>query len=376
MSATREKFPLWLHPSGQWCKKSKGRFYYFGTDKEAALKEFVRVWDDLKAGRTPPAKAEDALTLTDLVNVYLTHKKGEIKKGEFSLSGWKSLRIASESLLERVGKGRTVESLKPKDFISLGTHLSERYAPASQKINIAYIKSLFNFAFDNDLIPAPVRFGDALTAPSQKAMRLEKDKKPAKLLSAGDIRKLLSVADPCMKALILLGLNGALGASDLARLTFEDLEKEPGWIVSLRNKTAAKRRIPLWGETVAAIDEARKCRPQEKSPEHARTLFITARGLPLVTVRENCVCDSVSKSFHKLAKTAGVKLPKGSGFYCLRHVFRTAADELSDRRAIDRIMGHSSPSDMSSHYVERIDDMRLLLVVEHVHDWLFSATAI
>ena len=29
-----DKFPLTLHPTGQYCKKIKGKLYYFGNDKQ------------------------------------------------------------------------------------------------------------------------------------------------------------------------------------------------------------------------------------------------------------------------------------------------------------------------------------------------------
>jgi len=32
-----DKFPLTLHPTGQFCKKVKGKLYYFGNDKKLAL---------------------------------------------------------------------------------------------------------------------------------------------------------------------------------------------------------------------------------------------------------------------------------------------------------------------------------------------------
>ena len=36
-----DKFPLTLHKTGQYCKKIKGKIYYFGTDKTVALHHFI-----------------------------------------------------------------------------------------------------------------------------------------------------------------------------------------------------------------------------------------------------------------------------------------------------------------------------------------------
>jgi hypothetical protein len=71
-----------------------------------------------------------------------------------------------------------------------------------------------------------------------------------------------------------------------------------------------------------------------------------------------------------LMKECGVHKP-GNGFYTLRHVFRTIADETLDRPAIDRVMGHSDGT-MAEHYREKISDDRLIKVSNHVHDWLFG----
>jgi len=36
-----DKFPLILHLTGQFCKKIKGRLYYFGCDKRKALERYL-----------------------------------------------------------------------------------------------------------------------------------------------------------------------------------------------------------------------------------------------------------------------------------------------------------------------------------------------
>ena len=36
-----DKFPLTLHPTGQYCKKINGKLYYFGSDKKRALEKYL-----------------------------------------------------------------------------------------------------------------------------------------------------------------------------------------------------------------------------------------------------------------------------------------------------------------------------------------------
>jgi hypothetical protein len=73
-------FPLWPHPSGRWCKKINGRFWYFGKvsddpNGQAALERWLDVKDDLLAGRSPRPQSGDAVKIAEAANVFLTHKK-------------------------------------------------------------------------------------------------------------------------------------------------------------------------------------------------------------------------------------------------------------------------------------------------------------
>jgi len=36
-----DKFPLTLHPTGQYCKKIRGKIRYFGKDKKKALEKYL-----------------------------------------------------------------------------------------------------------------------------------------------------------------------------------------------------------------------------------------------------------------------------------------------------------------------------------------------
>jgi hypothetical protein len=72
-------------------------------------------------------------------------------------------------------------------------------------------------------------------------------------------------------------------------------------------------------------------------------------------------------------KAIGFHRPR-IGFYTLRHVFRTIADSARDPVAIGIIMGHSDPS-MGGHYRERVDDARLVAVVNVVRAWLWPESS-
>jgi hypothetical protein len=69
--------PLTPRPTGRWCKKIKGKLWYFGTigDWQAALENYKTQIVDILAGRTPEARTKDGLRLLDLCNRWLHHQR-------------------------------------------------------------------------------------------------------------------------------------------------------------------------------------------------------------------------------------------------------------------------------------------------------------
>jgi hypothetical protein len=119
---------------------------------------------------------------------------------------------------------------------------------------------------------------------------------------------------------------------------------------------------------VTALRAALDKRPAPKKAQDAGLVFVTKYG--------ECWCkdtrdNPIAKETRKLLNKLGINGRNGLGFYTLRHIFRTIADEAKDQPAVDYIMGHCDAS-MAGHYRERIDDSRLWAVVEHVHTWLFG----
>ena len=82
-------FPLTAHANGQWCKKIRGKVYFFGVwdDPAAALQKYVEQRDNLQAGRQPRRLSGDELTGPALQSLSASPRKsgetGELDRHTF-----------------------------------------------------------------------------------------------------------------------------------------------------------------------------------------------------------------------------------------------------------------------------------------------------
>lgn len=363
-------FPLTPHPRGQWCKKIKGRLFYFGPldDPDKALQRYIAERDDLQAGRTPKGRSGKK-TLADIVNLYLARCEERVSTGELSPPSFADYYEVGRQLVAHLGRHTDPEELRPQDFASFRSKFAAKYAPSRVSKSVTVVRQIIKWAYESELIDKMPRFGPDFSVAGKKELRLQKARQGKKLLSAEELRALLAVADAKWKAVLLMCINGGLGNSDIARLTLSDVESE--WLDFPRGKTGIDRRIPLWSETRAAIKEAIRCRPSPKSADAEPLLFLSKHGGPMIVHRENGKrTDLTIEGFRRIAKKAGIHRER-MGLYWLRHTFQTVADEAGDPVATSAIMGHVDGS-MAGQYRERISDARLLKVTEYVRNWLFN----
>jgi integrase len=362
------EYPLTPHPSRQWCKKIRGRIVYFGKweDPDGALKKYLEQKDALHAGRKPRANL-DTFTVKDAANEFLNAKQDLVNAGELSPRTFAGYKIAADELVAHMGKSRIVADLDPQDFASLRTKMARKWGPHRLGTTIQYVRSIFKHAFDDGLIPTPVRFGPGFKRPTKKTMRLHRAKQGVKLFTREEIHRLLDAAGTTLRAMLLLGINCAFGNADCGHLPLTALDLERGWVDFSRPKTGIARRCSLWPETVAALREALAKRPEPKNTEDAGLVFVTKYGFSWA---KGTTTNPVSQETKKLLNALGINGRHGLGFYTLRHVFRTVGDETKDSVACDGVIGHETPH-MSSAYRERISDERLRAVANHVRAWLF-----
>ena len=77
-----DKFPLTLHPTGQYCKKIKGKLYYFGADKQQALQRYLEQATYLHSGKMTKPTSVNNMSLKILCNLYLDHQESRSAIGE------------------------------------------------------------------------------------------------------------------------------------------------------------------------------------------------------------------------------------------------------------------------------------------------------
>jgi integrase len=367
-------FPLFPHKgTNRWAKKIKGKIHYFGKvlpndpKGEKALETWLDQKDDLLAGRTPRAKG-DGLTVADLANHFLTFKQELRDSGELAPRSYDEYHATCEMVVGAFGRNRLVDDLAADDFQALRARFAKRFGPVRLGNSIQRVRSLFKYGYEAGLIDKPPRFGPGFKKPSAKTIRKSRAANGPRMFQADELRRLLDHATPNMRAMILLGVNGGLGNTDVAELTTNVADTSRGWFNYPRPKTGIERRIPLWPETIEAIDKALAARPAPKEPADVSLTFIGRRGQNYIGNHKGY---RVHQEFARVAEKAGVE---GRSFYDLRRTFQTIAEGARDLVAVQAIMGQApSSGDMSAIYRQRVDDERLRAAVEHVRRWLFAS---
>lgn len=365
-----DKFPLTLRADGRYQKQVHGRIHYFGGSADEALAEWLRVKDDLLAGREPaPRPDADATTIAHAVNHWLTYKRRRVESGELAERTWQRYYATGEMLIDTLGGQRALVGLRPDDFERLRDALCKRYSsPIVLAVEIQAVRSILKHAYDDQLIDVPVRTGKGFAKPAAKFLRKRRAEKGPKLYTAAEVWQLIEAARPNMRAMIYLALNCGFGPGDLAALTLRQCDGTQEWLEHPRPKTGIDRRIPLWPDTRKAIKEAIEQRRQPKEPADAGLLFIGRRG---TSYRDDAASYRVSAEFADIRKLTTINSART--FYDFRRTFQTVSENSRDSVAVRAIMGHAPPTDdMSSIYRQRIDDDRLVAVVAVVRKWLMA----
>jgi len=229
-----DKFPLTLHPTGQYCKRIKGKLYYFGNDKRKALERYLEQAAYLYAGKgTKPESTTDSLSIKILCNLYLEHQESRVAIGEIKARHLYDQTRLLRDFVKFVGPNRIIANVSTIDLQNYRKKLVKaKIKPNTINNRVATFKAMYNWAIDNEIIS---------TVPNLKAIKKilpPQTEKP--IFTIEQIEKLLDCADKQMSAMILLGLNCGFGCTDCAEIQWKNLDLKNGRVSFPRGK----RRCP------------------------------------------------------------------------------------------------------------------------------------
>ncbi len=166
------EFPLYAHATRRWAKKILGETHYFGhwDDWRKALEEYQWKAEALHSGRTPRAPG-DGLTVEDLCNQFLVTKELLKNSGDLSIHTFNDYLRSAKLVVEEFGRTRFVDDVTPTDFAKFRKSLTKTRGPVALGNQITRTRVIFNYAFNEGLVPIPIRFGSAFSRPSKKVLR-------------------------------------------------------------------------------------------------------------------------------------------------------------------------------------------------------------
>jgi hypothetical protein len=360
-------------------------------EREAAA---LRAADELKQQqaeeqrlRKLEAEATGELRLVQLCNMYLDHEQKRVKQKDLTAKSYLDIEDMTDLVLRALDKHKIVSDLSPEDFAKIRDAMvrtkrppiGEPWSPARIGKFIGLVDTMFNVAYDNEWIENKPRYGAGFKRPSKKRCDEYANEGGDKLFTREEILALLNggwVKDKKqgriwvepkkqMRAMILLGLNCGFGNTDISVVPVGAFDLK-GRVVRLpRTKTASRREIPLWPETIEAVKAVLAERPDSELPN----LFLTRFGGPWVHGKT----DAVQKQFGVLMKAHKIAPDiRNAGFYVLRHCFSTIGMQVGDRDGVKSITGHTD-KEMIARYNHGLPPMkRRVDVINHVRQWLFG----
>jgi len=102
-----DKFPLTLHPTGQYCKKIRGHIYYFGSDRKQALEKYLDQAIFLHGhNNTLQKSANGNMTLKEICEMYLKYQHTKLQANNLTARHHNDQIRSLNKLMSFIGESR------------------------------------------------------------------------------------------------------------------------------------------------------------------------------------------------------------------------------------------------------------------------------
>lgn len=164
-----------------------------------------------------------------------------------------------------------------------------------------------------------------------------------------EIERLLTIASPWMKLVVMLASTEGLRRSDCLRVAPANYDRERQTITIIQKKTERSATLPV-PPRLAQTLEATPCDPLDKTPY----VVLLRAGKPISAV-------SVQFAWQRLKKQAGVR--RDLWIHDLRRTLAVSLYEVSkDLRVVEHMLGHTNLTS-TARYLEHRDPEKLRTIL-------------
>jgi len=337
-----------------------------GVTNEHKAREIARQYEQTAKHKVQPVKFRQTLidlyreihgielpstTVEQFVADWLKAKRTETKP-----SSWESYRNVANKFVAFLGDEAQQDiSLLTKIHITgFRNSLVEKVSPATVNLGLRVIKMLFK---------AARRDGFIQDDPSEFVNVVKREKTLGRrAFTLQELRAILSVADPEWTSLVKFGYYTAQRLSDLALLTWENVDLEQNEIRFVAGKTGKTMLLPI-AEALRQYLLALPGSDDPKAPLHPRAYQVLQRSRGKISRLSSDFGDLLAVAGLRIHRYIQYRSSRGSGhgrggrrthsgtsFHSLRH---TAVSFLKNANIPEAVAmefaGHSSKQ-MSAHY--------------------------
>ena len=107
-----DKYPLTRHQTGQYCKKIKGKMYYFGSDKKQALQRYLEHAAHLYGNQGNSTKPiNENMTLKQLCDMYLKYQFSKVQANSLTARHHNDQVASLNKLMSILGRSREIKDI-------------------------------------------------------------------------------------------------------------------------------------------------------------------------------------------------------------------------------------------------------------------------
>ena len=268
---------------------------------------FKDIYQEITATDLPNA------TVKDFGDRWLAQKKAEVSGSTFAF--YEGAYRKFVRFLDRKAQAALFEISK-EDIRRWRDQEAERVSPSTVNHGLKFIRMLFAAARREGLIA---------DNPAEDVPVLKRDTKSTRRpFTLAEVRAILEVANPEWKSMILFGLYTGQRLGDIARMTWDQIDREAKEIRLQTGKTGRFQKIPIPPPLLKHIESLPK-------PEHGQ-IQLHERAEEIVNTQGKT--GSLSIQFHKIMSEAGIVAKK-------THRKTKEAQGREGRRPESRVSFHS-----------------------------------